>query len=204
MTKRASSLLISLFMLALSIGLLLLYFLFKDDGVFTPLTMNGSNISLKVGQSVYNYYTISNENAEISFEVSKDNIIEIDEEKITGINAGEVTVTLTATLEGQLAKTQIDVAVYNDGYSFILSPVENCDFFDDTLYVKDNYCTFQIDVYDQINQKIDNLKYDFSATDNAVLVKNMYLFQLQTRNDCYLIFSFKEIDFDIIIKVKLV
>ncbi len=129
MTKRASSLLISLFMLALSIGLLLLYFLFKDDSVFTPLTMNGSNISLKVGQSVYNYYTISNENAEISFEVSKDNIIEIDEEKITGINAGEVTVTLTATLEGQLAKTQIDVAVYNDGYSFILSPVENCDFF---------------------------------------------------------------------------
>ena len=129
MTKRASSLLISLFMLALSVGLLLLYFLYKDDGVFTPLTMNVNNISLKVGQSVYNYYTISNENAEISFEVSKDNIIEIDEEKITGINAGEVTVTLTATLEGQLAKTQIDVAVYNDGYSFILSPVENCDFF---------------------------------------------------------------------------
>ncbi len=201
MNKRVSSLLISLLFLALSTILLLVYFIFNNDSENSPLSLYGNDISLQVGESVYNYYQVSNKDAEISFYIDKEGIISIDKNKITGVNAGEVCVNLTAKYQNQISKTQINVKVYNDNYTIQLNTIENCYFEDSTLFMTSNVCAFQLEVFDKLNNKIDNLKFRINTTNSAQIIQNLFVFQLKSEKNCTISISLEEIDFNIVINV---
>lgn len=203
MTKRVFSILISLLLLSISIGLLITYFVFNSDkDEFKPLSLLCNNISIFVGDCFYNFYQISHEGASIVFDVSKENIIQVDSEKIVGLNAGQVDVTLTATFENQMAKTKMQVTVLNEDYTFLITPIQNCYYDDKTLFLNNDICLFQIDIFDQLNNKLENLSCQVTTSNNALIYQQIYLFQLYSPANSTIVFYYEEIDSSIVINVK--
>lgn len=147
MTKRAISLLTSLIMLLVSIFLLLCYFVFKTDKI--TLHLNANNVTLYVGQSVYNYYEVTDSNANIAFEVSEGNIIDINSDRILGLNAGKVTVDIIAKLENLSYSTSIEVTVLSNSYTYSINPIENCIYQNGVLYSYEDDNLFTVDVFDK-------------------------------------------------------
>lgn len=120
-------------MLLVSIILLLIYFIFKPS--YASLTFKASNVTLYVGQSVYNFYEISEE-AELTFEVSDNNIIDINSERILALNIGSVSVNILAKIDDQIYKTTFNVTVLNYTYSFKIDAIEGCKYKDNIIFLQ--------------------------------------------------------------------
>lgn len=203
MNKRTSSILVSLFLLFISIGLLLVYFVFKDknNDKVSPLSLFANDQILYVGEDVYNFYSVSDKNALIEFDVSKQNIISVNKDKISGISAGEVYLTITATLNRETTKTQLKVTVLNHDYTINIMPEMSCYFQNNTLFINADVCQFQLNVFDRLNNKIDNLNYLIQTTNDAAIERNFLSFQLYSTQNCQVIFIFEDIDFQVTINV---
>ena len=205
MTKRVVSVLTSLMLLAISIVLLLVYFSFNTNkDKVSPLSLLGHDLSLFVGECVYNFYQVSNVNADITFSVNKEDIISIDKEKIIGLKAGQVEVTMIASFENQISKEQIQVTVYNNGYSYDILAMQDCEFQNNTLFVNGNVCIFELTIYDRLNNKLNDLNYKIETDQDVVINKNLHLFSLYLTHDCKLKFYYPEIDYSFEINVILI
>lgn len=165
MTKRGTTILSSFSMLLVSIILLLIYFIFKPS--YASLTFKASNVTLYVGQSVYNFYEISKE-AELTFEVSDNNIIDINSERILALNIGSVSVNILAKIDDQIYKTTFNVTVLNYTYSFKITTIDGCEYKDNILYSYSDNNIFNVEILDKDGSKLSNLKYNYNCQ-NAIL-----------------------------------
>ena len=77
MTKRLSTIIISLIMIATSLTLLLIFFTFNktEKTILERLTLRADNLSLTVGETVTNFYDVSSENAVVTFDIENPSII---------------------------------------------------------------------------------------------------------------------------------
>ena len=139
-----------------------MYFAFGGDSSTSTLTLSARNITLKIGQSVYNFYQLSDDNATLSFEVSEENIVDINNERIVGLKAGKVTLFITATTSNQMARDSIEIVVVNSSYSYLIAPSQNCEFNDNTLYMTDIFCSFTLEIFDMYGQVVLEPKYNYS------------------------------------------
>ena len=112
MYKRLNIILISLVIIILSIFIFLTVFVFIKPKNTIPLSVTAENISLKVGNSLKNFYTVSEDNAEVSFEVENSNIIDINANEITGKQTGKTNVVITASKDDKIAKVMKSVGIY--------------------------------------------------------------------------------------------
>lgn len=204
MTKRISSLILSLVMLGISSILLLIYFTFNgSDDSPIPLTLSAKNLTLYVGQTVRDFYQLSNNNASLSFNVSQSNIIDINRERVIGLNVGKVSVLLTASLDEQVIEQKIEVVVLNDGYTFSLTPIKNCHFEDSTLFTQNDFSVFSIDVFDEQNNKINYGKYNIVSSSQIYIQRDFNNFTLVANENCIVKFDFYEIEYVVEINVVL-
>lgn len=80
-------------------------------------------------------------------------------------------------------------------------PEMSCYFQNNTLFINADVCQFKLNVFDRLNNKIDNLNYLIQTTNDAAIERNFLSFQLYSTQNCQVIFIFEDIDFQVTINV---
>lgn len=203
MTKRGFVIIKSLIILAISVFLLLIfiYFTKKPNTVEKNINISVKNISLNVGEEKYNFYSINNDKASVSFEVNKEGIIEINHEKIIALNAGEVTVTITANLNNFTTEKSFTVKVYANNYSYSIVPVQGCSVENNNIFKTQEVCQINIIFKDKLNQDIEVAAY-ISPLYSDKIIYEFGQYQIITYEDCEIKIFYPEINFNVLLKIN--
>ena len=174
-------------LLAVSVVLLLVFLLSTGDNKERSLYCSVADVEMNVDDKVYNFYEVSNSEAEISFAVSEQNIIEINKDFIYGKSAGEVTVTMTAVYKDQKSETSFVVKVFaHNDYRVEITSVDNCYLEGNTIYAQSDTIQIKVDVYDSLNNLVLDFKYDIETSGETLVSKNLYYVILRITGDCVL------------------
>lgn len=196
--KKSHAILMSLGVIAICIVTLLVLLLPKKETlVLSPnktLTISVNDMNIAVGQQVCDFYEISDNTAEISFELSKEGIIKIDNEKIEGLNLGEVTVEIKATNTKSSVSAKFNVKVYEKEYSFNFIEIKGCRFENEYIYISSSTFQFNIDIRDKDNQKVENVVFDiFSNNPYTIIDKSFSSILIIANENCILTFTFPKL-----------
>ena len=198
MTKKTITILASLFILAISFFLLLIFFAFNshsfNNNTKDNLILSANNLTLNIGDVVYNYFDVSEDNAQITITTNNNNIIEINKEYIRGLEVGNVTVTIMAEYNGLHAKQSFLVIVKNDGYSFNIIPISSCSYENNNIYLLSQVCQFRIEVFDFYGKRLDNLTYQINSTNDSKFYMELLNFILITNSNCLIAIYIPEIE----------
>ena len=204
MSNKLKIILLSLFALVVSGCILLSFFVLKNKQTSnTPLTIYSQDLTLTVGESSA-FYTLSNEKAEVEISSTNDNIFEVDNDKIIAISAGEATITLTATLNGEIARTSFVLTVENLTYSYSIECNTNCQKEGDYIAFTGNACQFSLTVYNKNNTIYTPQTVEISSSNGSYVTKEFNSYVLVSSQDCSVVFNIVEIDFLITVEFKIV
>lgn len=208
MNKKVVSIIVALSILALSIVLMLVFLLSANKGKDLPigesLTIEVDDISLGKGESRHDFYKVNNENASVSFELNKDGIILIDKDKIEGLNAGEVVVTIYAEIENQTVSKNFNVKVYDENLHVSIIHIDNCFYIqeDNVLIMEKEIAQFRIEVFDNLNQPINDLNYKIICeNENVTVEKEIFGILISSVENCQLYFVFNDLNFTFLLNV---
>lgn len=199
MSKKAYAIISSGFILAITIVLLLVFLLIPNKNEFylflnKNLSSNINDISLTVGDKIYDYYEVSDKSAELSFDLDKEGIINIDEFMIEGVKAGEVHVIMTAKTQKQTTQTEFNVKVYNNNYTIKFIAINSCSFDNENIYIDNSTFQFNIEVYDNLNLTVENVKFNIiSSNKETIIDKNLLSVIVVAREQCSLTFIFEDL-----------
>ena len=198
MTKKTITILASLFILAISFFLLLIFFAFNrhsfNNNTKDNLILSANNLTLNIGDVVYNYFDVSEDNAQITITTNNNNIIEINKEYIRGLEVGNVTVTIMAEYNGLHAKQSFLVIVKKDDYSFNIIPISSCSYENNNIYLLSQVCQFSIEVFDFYGKRLDNLTYQINSTNDSKFYMELSNFILITYSNCLITIYIPEIE----------
>ena len=198
MTKKTITILASLFILAISFFLLLIFFAFNshsfNNNTKDNLILSANNLTLNIGDVVYNYFDVSEDNAQITITTNNNNIIEINKEYIRGLEVGNVTVTIMAEYNGLHAKQSFLVIVKNDGYSFNIIPISSCSYENNNIYLLSQVCQFRIEVFDFYGKRLKNLTYQINSTNDSKFYMELSNFILIANSNCLITIYIPEIE----------
>lgn len=198
MTKKTITILASLFILAISFFLLLIFFAFNrhsfNNNTKDNLILSANNLTLNIGDVVYNYFDVSEDNAQITITTNNNNIIEINKEYIRGLEVGNVTVTIMAEYNGLHAKQSFLVIVKKDDYSFNIIPISSCSYENNNIYLLSQVCQFSIEVFDFYGKRLDNLTYQINSTNDSKFYMELSNFILITNSNCLITIYIPEIE----------
>ena len=201
--KKTISILVSFGIIALSIIILLVFFVFKDinkQKLEPSVNITASDISMNIGEEKFEFYNINNDKAIVKFKIDKEGIINVDKEKIVALKVGVVNVTIIATLNDFVTQTDFCVKVYGNEYSFIINEIKNCEFRDNVLYKQGTSCQFRITLYDKLGQIAENLTPTVTSTSeyvdyqfgNIIVASNI---------DCVIYFYYSTINYTITLNI---
>lgn len=156
---------------------------------------------MQVGQEVTNFYVVSDENAEIKIQAQDESIFLIENNKLIALKVGSTTITIFASLDGDRAKTSFLLTIERDGYSFILTPIQNCSFSENILLLTDNACQFSVEIYDKMNALYTPQNMNYSATNNAIITKEVTSFVLVSQENCIITINYPDIEYSVNIQV---
>lgn len=173
MNKRIITIVVSLLVLAMSVTLLLVFMLGKnkndDSEYYKPLNCIVRDLKISVGQRVDDFYQINDKTAKVSIKVDNKDVIEINESYLEGKKSGRVNVTLEIeNTKEKLTKTFV-VEVFEIGHKFKINTIEFCDFDynSSSLTIFDNSALFEIEIFDLMNNKIENLNLSYDYDKNS-------------------------------------
>lgn len=204
MTKRISTIISSLVLLAISFILLLIFFIFNSQNSNSqnkPLSIYASDVVLTVGESVSNFYILSDEKAIVEITSTNNSIFEVKDKKLTALKTGKAQLTLIATLDKQIAKTSFNLEVIKSDYTFAIETANNCTIEDNNIYMQSTSCQFSIKVYDKNENTYVSKVIEYSATNDAIIVYEMSSFILFTSQNCTVCIKYPEINLEIKINV---
>lgn len=193
----------------ISVVLLLVFLLPKKDDklILTTnqtVTNSANDITLSVGNKLYNYYELSDKSAKLTFELDKQGIININEEMIEGLKVGEVNVVMTATTKTSATKNQFKVTVFENEYKIMFESVNNCIISENTILTTANVFQFNVKVKNIENTELENITYSIiSNKENTIIDKSFSSVMIITNEDCILTFMFNELNIKISVNVKL-
>ncbi len=182
----------------------------RDENTTNSLYVysNVQNLNIKVGEEIRNFYSVSNPNAEITFELDKENIIDIDKYRIKGLQCGEVNVTIIATLNDEVARDTCKVIVSQEEckIKFVFKEDENCQFdeINQTLYLKGNSFLYQITLIDRAGNTVDEFNVDITTTNGCKIIDEFLFDAVIVEEDCEITFAFIDYDFVYTLSVKLI
>lgn len=205
--KRLLALILSLVILAVSIILLLVFFILSkgnSSAEQTILRINANDAVMFCGETREKYYDVNIDDADVTIDVDYEGIIEINHERIVALRSGSVTVTLTAKFKESISKDTFVVTVLSQDYSFNILPSANCEYKNEILYASSTALQFNIELYDLKGDVIQNPDIEYSASNGAILQKQIGSFILLSENDCTLYFNVEDLDFNFEIEVVIV
>ncbi|MBE7073696.1 MAG: hypothetical protein E7379_01190 [Clostridiales bacterium] len=193
--KNKTMYLISGILIAVSLVIVLVFVLLprESTGLIRPLNYSFENVELKVGESKTDFYQISVSNALLTFSVDQEGIIEIDNEHIKGLKAGNVVVCVEINHNSQVLTEEFNVTVYQDEYHLEIDVVQGGEFKDGSLILSSSICDFNIFIYD----KYDNLvvcKLNIVSSNDAEISFLFRLYRLTTESSCILTIEAEEIN----------
>lgn len=188
MTKRLSTIIISLIMIATSLTLLLIFFTFNktEKTILERLTLRADNLSLTVGETVTNFYDVSSENAVVTFDIENPSIISIKGKNLSALDVGKTNIKITASLNDVTTETNMTVEITNESFVLQLTPSQNCYLDDNILYLTGDFCRFTVNIFDYDGNLIKDFYY--LSTGPSTLNKEFLYFELQSTQDCQIIF----------------
>ena len=205
--KRLLALILSLVILAVSIILLLVFFILSKGNSSAEqiiLRINANDAVMFCGETREKYYDVNIDDADVTIDVDYEGIIEINHERIVALRSGSVTVTLTAKFKESISKDTFVVTVLSQDYSFNILPSANCEYKNEILYASSTALQFNIELYDLKGDVIQNPDIEYSASNGAILQKQIGSFILLSENDCTLYFNVEDLDFNFEIEVVIV
>ncbi len=196
MNKRGYTILFCLGLLFLTAIMLLVFFLSRPKpqpfDLQTAFSCTVSNIDMTVGDQEYDFYQITIPSAEIQFELDKEDIIDINRDRIIALKEGKVNVTLKATSGDRTIVENFVVNVKEKDFTFEVICISNCtyDKQSNTLNAGEGTCQFRLKFYDMYNAKI-NLKHIeiFCDNDENLLSNELASVALVAKGDCKLSFK---------------
>ena len=208
MNKKVISVIVALSMLALAIVLMLVFLLGANKGKDLPigesLTIEVEDISLGRGESRYNFYKVNDENAAVSFELNKEGIILIDKDKIEGLNAGEVVVTIYVEIDNQIVSKNFNVSVFEENLRVSIIHLDNCFYVqeDNTLIMEKEIAQFRVEVFDNLIQPINDLNYKIICeNENVTIEKEFSSILISSVENCQLYLIFNDLNFTFLLNV---
>ncbi|MBO5395003.1 MAG: hypothetical protein J6A28_03770 [Clostridia bacterium] len=194
---------ISGMMIAASLVLLLVFLLVpgKRDGNLIPLNCSVESIEMEIGESKADFYHLSHDEALVSFKVDKEGIIEIDEQKITALKSGVVTVQMTVTLNDQSITEVFVVTVLAEEYSLKITPITDCEVAGNTIYLSGTACQFSVEFINKKGETVEDAQVSYTPTNNARIQFAFGVYMLLASEDCAVTFSVSEYNFSMIFNV---
>lgn len=202
MYKRLIYIISSLLILIVSIVIVLFTFVFtNDEEIKAPLRVYAEDITMFVGTNIKDFYRVSNENAEITFDVEKDNIILVNKTEIVGLKVGETKVTINAKIDGEEAKDTFIVSVYNEGIICNIEAKEFCTTDENVINMTSNVCRVNFKFYDKEN-KLITTGFEFDKPDGLRIIHNISDYTIVAENDCKFTIVLKNYKYKIDIYIK--
>lgn len=185
-----------------SLGLLTCFVVLKQHKTNSqPLTVQSNDLTILVGESTNNFYTISHENAIIEITADDPSIFSVTNNELYAIKAGRTKVVIIASLNGDKAKTSFILTVENESPYFEITPITNCAINNTELFMTDNACQFSIVVYDKIGQVFTPETINITTTNGAITTREPTCFVLVAETNCAVTFEYPELDLTITINV---
>lgn len=174
-------------MIAISLTLLLIFFTFnKNEKVLERLTLKADNLSLKVGQTVTNFYHVSSDKAVVTFDIENPNIVSINGKNLSALEVGKTNIKITASLNDVSTIADIVVEISANSFTLKITPSQNCYYENNTLYQTENFCRFSADILDYNGKLVEEFYY--FSTNSSLLNKEFLYFELYSTKDCQIIF----------------
>ena len=150
------------------VGLLLLLFLPKNTGKsFEPVNLYVEDIVLQVGQTKTDFYQISAQDYQITFQADRDGVIEIDENKIVAIDAGKVNVKVSVNVAGNTIEESFCVTVLATSWSYMFENLTGCVIEGDNIVLSNSVAQFKIKCFDENGLEITNPTIETVASDGV-------------------------------------
>lgn len=204
MTKKSSSILVSLGLLAISLILLLLFFIYKNNtGNYdnTIFSLQANNIDMQVGDQKLDYFYLTHKEASLDITTENEDIIYVDKEKIIGLKPGIANVSITASLENVTLSTEITVKVFNDDYIVKFDILEGGYFNNNILCLENEICQFKLELYDKLNRQMKNANFNIQLSQNNAIDYQFGNYIICCKEDCFMqIFANENIYFAFKIK----
>ena len=196
-------LLLSFCILAISLTFLFFFVFLKDNFLNNNqiLTITSSDISLKVGDKVSNFYNVSDENAEVQISAQDESVFIVENDQLLAIKPGSTIITIVANLNGDKANTSFLLTVERDGYSYNITPIQNCTINENNVTLTDHACQISVVVYDKLDNVYFPENLTYSASNNAIIIKEIDSFILVSSEDCKVTISYPDISFEIVLNV---
>ena len=202
MSQKIKYILLSLGILVISLTLLICFVVVKNDKISSePLTLEASDITLTVGEKTKNFFTVSNENAQIEIIADDPTLFSIVDNELVALKPGNTKITISASFDGDKAKTSFILTIENESYTYLVSPIQNCTFSENSLYMSSNACQFSIQLFDKVGIQTAPENINISASNNANIIKEISSFVLISQDDCVVTIDYPNIEFQIVINV---
>ena len=195
---------VSLVLILASIAMLVVYFLClkpdsKSEGTFT---VSCANISANVGDEVRPSVILSDERAEVQFEIENNEIASCDGLVITALKPGMTMVNVTATLDDKIAYCTFYLTVMREGYTFEIVPVSSCYYENEILSVEGENCQFRVELYNNFDELVDNPDISISHSENIEITTLPFGYLLSASGEGKITFSFTSQNFAKTISVQ--
>ncbi len=202
MSKKFMFLVFGCIGLVLSVLAVVIYFVVTGGiNSNTPITrISTDDLVIYKGSYVENFYEVNVDDAEITFAVDKEGIININKDRLEGCEVGEVDVLISAESHGSIASDTFKVTVIDRDYSYTVEPVIDCTFEDNTLFMPNDECFFKFQILDTYGKVFDT-HVSYEVIGNGKLDSDLGRFVLITSEDCVIKFYAEEIDFEVVINV---
>lgn len=199
--KTLATILASSFIVIASLIILLIFFVFKqnDTRADIKLSLNANDINLFIGQSVDDFYQVSTDEAEINFYYDDNGIIQIENGILKALNRGKTSVTIEASLGLKKTTITFNVNVYGYDYYYSIEELYGAYLEEGSLYLTDDYCQFQIYLYDYLGDRIYQ-PFNYSITSGKITYELAFMIAPET--DCQVIIEYPDIDYKIVLDVK--
>lgn len=172
----------------------IVFFLPKDKSAESKedfgVEIIAQDLSVEKGKTVENFYTLSRNDAEVSFEIEMPDLVRIDDNDLTALKQGQTSITIFATVGESHASCTIEIKITDDK-RVVISAVEECEIENGKIIAKSEIFAIQIEFFDSVG-KLDNFTYNISCQDASVKFnKQVTSIVFKSKHD----FSF-EISFD--------
>lgn len=106
-----------------------------------------NDLEIVKGQKHENFYSVSNKNAVVSFEIEKEDLVQIDGDDITALKQGETNIKIIAKALEEEISCVIRVKISSDKFATI-SAKANCRISDNRVITESFICSIKVSFFD--------------------------------------------------------
>lgn len=163
------------------------------------LEVSAQDLNIKKGERREGFYTVSQENASISFDIENENLVKIENRTLIALAEGKTNLTITARLQGNAHEVTISITI-SDEKTVTISPLENCRVQEGRIFADQNVFAFDINIFDCQGQPI-SYPYECRTPEGVTMKRDVQglIFKASQSFTLTIILGSQEISFDVVV-----